>query len=120
MRISDWSSDECSSDLQRGRNGWNEVDQGRYRSCWNPLMSTWTVTGVSPRLSQYQPCDPSNGAVNVRSEEHTSELQSLMRSSYAVFCLKKKNPTLHTSFQYIHLSNSYYYLANISHHHTLT
>src|SRR3546814_14943465 len=65
MRISDWSSDECSSDLQRGRNGWNEVDQGRYRSCWNPLMSTWTVTGVSPRLSQYQPCDPSNGAVNV-------------------------------------------------------
>src|SRR3546814_1389151 len=30
---------------------------------------------------------------NVRSEEHTSELQSLMRSSYAVFCLKKKNTT---------------------------
>src|SRR3546814_1934142 len=32
----------------------------------------------------------------VRSEEHTSELQSLMRSSYAVFCLKKKNDNLHT------------------------
>src|SRR3546814_3812641 len=31
-----------------------------------------------------------------RSEEHTSELQSLMRISYAVFCLKKKNKTLHT------------------------
>src|SRR3546814_14469077 len=31
------------------------------------------------------------GAVSVRSEEHTSELQSLMRISYAVFCLKKKN-----------------------------
>src|SRR3546814_9053954 len=30
-----------------------------------------------------------------RSEEHTSELQSLMRISYAVFCLKKKNNTLH-------------------------
>src|SRR3546814_3031951 len=30
-----------------------------------------------------------------RSEEHTSELQSLMRISYAVFCLKKKNPTKH-------------------------
>src|SRR3546814_10012735 len=30
-----------------------------------------------------------------RSEEHTSELQSLMRISYAVFCLKKKNPTEH-------------------------
>src|SRR3546814_2721003 len=32
-----------------------------------------------------------------RSEEHTSELQSLMRISYAVFCLKKKNTTYHTS-----------------------
>src|SRR3546814_2081401 len=32
-----------------------------------------------------------------RSEEHTSELQSLMRISYAVFCLKKKNTTLHSS-----------------------
>src|SRR3546814_9044974 len=32
-----------------------------------------------------------------RSEEHTSELQSLMRISYAVFCLKKKNNTTHTS-----------------------
>src|SRR3546814_2952011 len=32
---------------------------------------------------------------NVRSEEHTSELQSLMRISYAVFCLKKKKITLH-------------------------
>src|SRR3546814_9490923 len=32
-------------------------------------------------------------AVSVRSEEHTSELQSLMRISYAVFCLKKKNNT---------------------------
>src|SRR3546814_5333599 len=32
-----------------------------------------------------------------RSEEHTSELQSLMRTSYAVFCLNKKNPTLHTN-----------------------
>src|SRR3546814_8794821 len=33
--------------------------------------------------------------IQVRSEEHTSELQSLMRISYAVFCLKKKNKTLH-------------------------
>src|SRR3546814_6047269 len=37
-----------------------------------------------------------------RSEEHTSELQSLMRISYAVFCLKKKNNTkTHESIQYI-------------------
>src|SRR3546814_13922373 len=33
------------------------------------------------------------GAAAARSEEHTSELQSLMRISYAVFCLKKKKPT---------------------------
>src|SRR3546814_2915629 len=32
-----------------------------------------------------------------RSEEHTSELQSLMRISYAVFCLKKKKPSVHTT-----------------------
>src|SRR3546814_1655592 len=32
-----------------------------------------------------------NATLNTRSEEHTSELQSLMRISYAVFCLKKKN-----------------------------
>src|SRR3546814_7576131 len=35
--------------------------------------------------------DPARRAKGVRSEEHTSELQSLMRTSYAVFCLKKKN-----------------------------
>src|SRR3546814_954878 len=35
--------------------------------------------------------DPHGGAPAGRSEEHTSELQSLMRNSYAVFCLKKKN-----------------------------
>src|SRR3546814_2143776 len=34
--------------------------------------------------------------IHSRSEEHTSELQSLMRISYAVFCLKKKNSTTHT------------------------
>src|SRR3546814_6659757 len=40
---------------------------------------------------------PGSGSVTAdRSEEHTSELQSLMRISYAVFCLKKHNKTLHT------------------------
>src|SRR3546814_2908985 len=50
--------------------------------------------------------------VNARSEEHTSELQSLMRISYAVFCLKKKNITIITFFLpfhiYIHLLHMYY------------
>src|SRR3546814_8240294 len=42
-------------------------------------------------------------AIRGRSEEHTSELQSLMRISYAVFCLKKKKYTIHIS----HISGSY-------------
>src|SRR3546814_2477908 len=40
-----------------------------------------------------------------RSEEHTSELQSLMRISYAVFCLKKKTPATHTLYQINHNSD---------------
>src|SRR3546814_1435996 len=48
-------------------------------------------------------CLASNEAI-ARSEEHTSELQSLMRISYAVFCLKKK--TNHTKNTYIYTSNS--------------
>src|SRR3546814_2777319 len=39
----------------------------------------------------------SDGSAVMRSEEHTSELQSLMRISYAVFCLKKKKPTISQS-----------------------
>src|SRR3546814_1936510 len=42
----------------------------------------------------------------VRSEEHTSELQSLMRISYAVFCLKKKNRHHHTTVPYYNTINS--------------
>src|SRR3546814_7707181 len=44
------------------------------------------------------------GTVVRRSEEHTSELQSLMRISYAVFCLKKKN-NKHSTLQHGHTSN---------------
>src|SRR3546814_9809646 len=40
---------------------------------------------------QLSPRDLARSTLNVRSEEHTSELQSLMRISYAVFCLTKKN-----------------------------
>src|SRR3546814_8668330 len=48
----------------------------------------------------------------IRSEEHTSELQSLMRSSYAVFCLKKKKPNSNKICQ-THLSTKRY-TANIN------
>src|SRR3546814_1737539 len=43
--------------------------------------------------------------VAIRSEEHTSELQSLMRISYAVFCLKKKNTRKRNRLKYIHQSD---------------
>src|SRR3546814_7735901 len=45
---------------------------------------------VNPAANRSAPAQPIMAALSVRSEEHTSELQSLMRISYAVFCLKKK------------------------------
>src|SRR3546814_9295160 len=52
------------------------------------------------------------GGVVPRSEEHTSELQSLMRISYAVFCLKKKKPTYYKR----HIYTIHTYVATKSHH----
>src|SRR3546814_3376688 len=48
---------------------------------------------------------PDDGAPRQRSEEHTSELQSLMRSSYAVFCLKKKTPESFTPLLKVEMSH---------------
>src|SRR3546814_3560227 len=62
-------------------------------SCgWSGLMKKTIQKSWSPNRTEspVRPCDS-------RSEEHTSELQSLMRTSYAVFCLKKKNSTIQTS-----------------------
>src|SRR3546814_9952322 len=64
-------------------------------------LAVGEVRGVVRRRVQCQ-IECSNGSE--RSEEHTSELQSLMRTSYAVFCLKKKNninslrPTTHNTY----------------------
>src|SRR3546814_8884500 len=99
MRISDWSSDVCSSDLtpfkqwqgaakiapQRqlvGGPGFRSAPLGRKRQ-------------GGGEITQHSPGLPLGRALKtqlalLRSEEHTSELQSLMRISYAVFCLKKK------------------------------
>src|SRR3546814_1425317 len=83
MRISDWSSDVCSSDLpQQPRRGARErIDRRSPCPSQATARSGLTPAG-QPRFRQ-------------RSEEHTSELQSLMRISYAVFCLKKK-PRINT------------------------
>src|SRR3546814_6508402 len=53
-------------------------------------------TQVWPALRYLETSTPSTAASR-RSEEHTSELQSLMRNSYAVFCLKKKRQNQHTT-----------------------
>src|SRR3546814_9492285 len=123
MRISDWSSDVCSSDLSsaaarafsrhrtssaprssRSRSGGVSVSTccswssgpneppGFPLSDWvSPRRSatrkTWWATDRARPLSL---STRSSSSSTPRSEEHTSELQSLMRISYAVFCLKKK------------------------------
>src|SRR3546814_3641100 len=103
MRISDWSSDVCSSDLattgppevrsprsSRTRGNSSQfstptADRDQTVSRRSEPSSRTTLIGEQPNpWDLLQPQD-------VRSEEHTSELQSLMRTSYAVFCLKKKN-----------------------------
>src|SRR3546814_4828396 len=92
VRISDWSSDVCSSDLQGLRAGLpvrGDVDPvcpGRQ------ARQIVTATGRAGAAAG-QPGGQVGGGDGGRSEEHTSELQSLMRISYAVFCLKKKTKT---------------------------
>src|SRR3546814_7362390 len=56
---------------------------------------------TSPRTSSTRGASPRRRRGMLRSEEHTSELQSLMRISYAVFCLKKKTNTLSVTIHII-------------------
>src|SRR3546814_8718274 len=116
MLISDWSSDVCSSDLICHRKWWPfqprrvtmaprghihfHPESPSYCDCFasasigyqghliHELVHVWQYQqGVNLILRRHPFCRYSY----TRSEEHTSELQSLMRISYAVFCLKKKN-----------------------------
>src|SRR3546814_4543779 len=109
MRISDWSSDVCSSDLRPATSSISASSQDR--RIW-PLSSSTSSAEPIFTTSRRLPSsgDAAAGMLAIRdsippgphppprpppsrparSEEHTSELQSLMRISYAVFCLKKK------------------------------
>src|SRR3546814_2842270 len=97
MRISDWRADVCSSDLGKGfakakpkpnrpgsRRGFKHQREAAERQEAAPQKPA-AKKAVRARTAAGKPATPK------RSEEHTSELQSLMRLSYAVFCLKKKN-----------------------------
>src|SRR3546814_5725471 len=117
MRISDWSSDVCSSDLDdrnhpcpdddpagagavlrradAGQEHALDDDAGRRGGVPRDadLGDVGLYDGVRPRFSRRRRQRLRRGVgqgVSERSEEHTSELQSLMRISYAVFCLKTK------------------------------
>src|SRR3546814_8965133 len=93
MRISDWSSDVCSSDLCQRRTLRAAAAQRRRAALLpgEPRLAHAArhalVRGGRPGAHPRAHALPPPGS---RSEEHTSELQSLMRISYAVFCLKKK------------------------------
>src|SRR3546814_10694537 len=120
MRISDWSSDVCSSDLQvlesfAFREEIEQIQQMRdagivsedlarnlrietenVHASRRP-MATVDMRATTPELlcgfpvfKDLDDAELKRVAKRLRSEEHTSELQSLMRISYAVFCLKKK------------------------------
>src|SRR3546814_3700343 len=127
MRISDWSSDVCSSDLPPSRNNNPNrrlLTEPPSRSWLAEFRATGFLSGLSwfavrflslthfaldvskgnlpgirlqpiltlitPNLLASDEFSPRVHEAGDRSEEHTSELQSLMRISYAVFCLKKK------------------------------
>src|SRR3546814_1773825 len=87
VRISDWSSDVCSSYLRRRPGGARRARGGRrhLHRRRRPVQLRALLEGHAARRRARPP-----RARRQRSEEHTSELQSLMRISYAVFCLKKK------------------------------
>src|SRR3546814_2626934 len=119
MRISDWSSDVCSSDLRQWRPDRKAIDDCRTLFAHLVLaihardiehfgvlrdvrmFGAGIDAQVTHLLAPQRPARDhaldrlfehalGEAAFEHRSEEHTSELQSLMRISYAVFCLKKK------------------------------
>src|SRR3546814_5964885 len=103
MRISDWSSDVCSSDLFMGGRviPFFSANRCQYKPVlwpWLNWLSTLSallaaiLLGFLPLTIWAAAAAAIAGLSTLirRSEEHTSELKSLMRISYAVFCLKKK------------------------------
>src|SRR3546814_2819963 len=108
VRISDWSSDVCSSDLpRRGARAVAGLPVGDHQCDGIVDVRLGAAALESPPQADPEagrhehPAGGGPGRLasaqheQGRSEEHTSELQSLMRISYAVFCLKKKKKDKH-------------------------
>src|SRR3546814_10880928 len=117
MRISDWSSDVCSSDLaakaaDAAAAGEHAADPAEQAAIAAGRPSRGIATEeAAQHISQaslsieaaqsiwsrrvFKACPGGRRHAASRSEEHTSELQSLMRRSYAVFCLKNKKKIKH-------------------------
>src|SRR3546814_2551194 len=114
MRISDWSSDVCSSDLGKRTPGVDGITWSTPEAKSQAVQSL-RRHGYKPMPLKRIYIPKSNGKLRplgiptikdramqalyllaLRSEEHTSELQSLMRISYSVSCLKKKNTSYNT------------------------
>src|SRR3546814_7158908 len=109
MRISDWSSDVCSSDLRHiGRtdhdrnepvtksthHGRHDNEEDHDQAVSRDQDVPQVISLIQRRVRPIGNMRPGLTRRWIRrSEEHTSELQSLMRISYAVFCLKKKKKT---------------------------
>src|SRR3546814_5574327 len=133
MRVIDWSSDVSTSDLDpffNALDGLVRVPESRVEGAELELSArvvegltvSAAATYIDAKVRHYQGIvgsvanevglfDPIRGdfsGARLRSEEHTSELQSLMRISYAVFCLKKKktNKQTRTSYESIERSES--------------
>src|SRR3546814_8671982 len=116
MRISDWRSDVCSSDLfplhgnseEAAKAAEAAAEQGKFEEMYDLLFQNqaqWSHSEESKKdvffdyaeqlgldMDEFRTTydDPATLEKIRRSEEHTSELQSLMRISSAVFCLKKQ------------------------------
>src|SRR3546814_6378167 len=112
-RMSDWSSDVCSSDLWHAADGRGRAgDAGRQQPALRSLPSrparpdrpdadveAWAhePSPLDQRRADGDLLSARRARNKARSEEHTSELQSLMRNSYAVFCVKKKKTQIYNT-----------------------
>src|SRR3546814_5616498 len=109
MRISDWSSDVCSSDLRplpQPKFQFHRLQRLHWSSTATP-GNCWAGTCHAAARQR-----PHRRHWSKRSEEHTSELQSLMRISYAVFCLKKKKTNKYESSEHKQQQN----ITNVTTH----